>query len=372
MVMLDRGQQKRRLLRIFLLWVGLPTLLAAIYYGLVASDQFESESHYTINSSEMQVSVGLDALLSSGMGVGTASDRDALAAQAFILSRDVLGRLDKELGFIAHYQSDRIDWLARLPADASFEDAYEYYGDVVDVLYDGASGVSTLTVKAATAADAQRFAQAILHYAEEMVNGLSERARQDRIRFAQQEVTAGEQRLAKARQAILALQLESSDLNPEASATSILSVRGELEGELAKAQAELRDLQAFMRDDTHPVAALKQRVASLEAQVADENSKLVDAKPRSLSSSISRFEPLVLEKEFAQKAYESALASLELARAEAAQQHRYLATVASPSLPDEAAYPERMLDVFIVFILSLLGLGIGSLLLAAVREHANL
>lgn len=372
MVMLDKQQQQRRLLRMFLLWVGLPTLLAAIYYGLIASDLFESESRYTIHSSEMQLSSGLDALLSSGIGVGSGSDRDALAVQAFILSRDVLGRLDHDLGFIAHYQSDQLDWLSRLAPDATFEDAYDYYGDIVDVFYDGASGVSTLTVKATAAKDAQRFAQAILGYAEEMVNGLSERARQDRIRFARQEVEMGERRLAKARLAILELQLQTADLNPEASATAIMGVRGELEAELAKAQTELRELQAFMREGAHPVAALKERITSLEAQVAEETRKLVDARPQSLSSSIARFEPLVLEKEFAQKAYESALASLELARAEAAQQHRYLATVATPSQPDEAAYPERGRNIFIVFLLALLGLGIGSLVLAAVREHANL
>ncbi|MCB1234312.1 MAG: hypothetical protein KDM91_04500, partial [Verrucomicrobiae bacterium] len=45
------------------------------------------------------------------------------------------------------------------------------------------------------------------------------------------------------------------------------------------------------------------------------------------------------EKEFAQRAYESALASLELARVDADRQHRYLVTIAQPSSPDSATYP---------------------------------
>ena len=98
----------------------------------------------------------------------------------------------------------------------------------------------------------------------------------------------------------------------------------------------------------------------------------MDPKQKSLSTSIARFEPLVLEKEFAQKAYESALASLELARAEAAQQHRYLAIIVSPSKPDEATHPERLLNIFTIFMVTLTLFGIGSLLIAAIREHARI
>ena len=80
----------------------------------------------------------------------------------------------------------------------------------------------------------------------------------------------------------------------------------------------------------------------------------------------------MVEKEFAQKAYESALAQLELARSDAARQHRYLATIASPSKPDEATYPRRVRSVLTVFVVSFLLMGIGALLSAAVREHARL
>ena len=79
-----------------------------------------------------------------------------------------------------------------------------------------------------------------------------------------------------------------------------------------------------------------------------------------------------IEKEFAQKAYESALTALELARSDAARQHRYLATIANPIKPDEATYPRRIMGVFTVFVLSFLLMGIGTLVAAAVREHSRL
>ena len=360
------------LARKLLLWVGLPTFLALFYYGLLATDLYQSESKYTIQSAEVRSMSGLDSLFGSLPVGGSAGEHDARAVQDYVLSRDVLRRLDREEGFIRHFQDDAIDWLARIPADATFEEAYEYYQDLVHVRYDSQSGVSTLTVLATSAEDAQRFAHAILHYAEEMVNELSERARLDRMEFARSEVDAGELRLGKARQAILELQREGSEMDPKGSATAVFNIRTELEAELAKARAELRQMESFMKPEAHQVQALRQKISSLEEQIRRENLKLVDSQSQSLSSSIARFEPLVLEKEFAEKAYESALASLEVARTEAAQQHRYLATIVTPSAPDEATHPKRILGILTVFAVALAAFGIISLLIAAAREHAKL
>jgi capsular polysaccharide transport system permease protein len=66
------------------------------------------------------------------------------------------------------------------------------------------------------------------------------------------------------------------------------------------------------------------------------------------------------------------MANLEMARADADRQHRYLAIVATPSKPDESTYPHRWRSVLAAFLVSFLLLGVGSLLSAAVREHARL
>lgn len=360
------------LVRKLVIWVGLPTVFAAIYFGLLATDMYQSESKYTIQGSDMRSVGSLDSIIGALSSGGGSSEYDARAVQEYILSRDVLRRLDREEGFIAHHQDPAIDWIARIPADATFEEAFDYYEDLVDVRHDSQSGVSELTVLASTAEDAKRFAHAILRYAEEMVNDLSERARLDRMEFASQEVGAGEQRLGKARQAILELQREGEEINPVESATAVFNIRSQLDAELSKARAELHQLESFLKPEAHQVQVLKQKIASFEEQIRTENLKLVDNQSQSLSASIARFEPLVLEKEFAEKAYESALVSLEVARTEAAQQHRYLATIVSPSVPDEPTHPERILGILTVFALALVAFGVLSLLISAAREHARL
>jgi len=365
-----RKQRARRLLKRLAVFVVLPTVLSAAYYGFVASDQYESYSMFTIHSAELRPAVGLESLLSVASG---GAGRDVLAVRDYVLSRDMLARLDKEHGFISHYKAGTVDWWSRLGAGASFEDAYDYFDDKVDADYDTTSGSVTLRVRAFSSEKANAFAKAILAYSEEMVNKLSERERKDRTQYAEAEVKKTEERLSKARKELLGLQQKHGEFNPAATAEASMSIRTQLEGELAKAKAELMQLKGYMNEDAPQVLAAQQKVNAISAQVAQESKRLVDPKKDGdVSGTFGIFEAAMVEKEFAQKAYESALAALELARSDAARQHRYLATIASPSKPDESTYPRRIRGVITVFVVSFLLMGIGTLMSAAVREHARL
>lgn len=366
-----RRNRARQLLRKLALWVGAPTLAALLYFSVIAADQYESISPFIVQTAEQQPSLGLESLL--GAVPGAASSRDALAIREYVLSRDVLRKLDADHNFIAHYKTEDADWLASLQPTATFEETYEYYADKVAVDYDSVSGVLTLRVRAFSADKAHEFATAILGYSEAMVNDLAEKARQDSIRFAEKQVRMAEDRLRKARAAIVELQGKGADLNPQESAAAALTIRSQLQGELAKARAELSATQAFMRSDAARVVALRQRVSSLAQQVERENRRMVDPTGGDgMNTALAEFEPAVLEKEFSQTAYASALKSLEVARAEAGRQHRYLATIARPSLPDEATYPRRIYGILTVFFVSIAAFAIGSLLVAALREHARI
>jgi capsular polysaccharide transport system permease protein len=366
-----RKQRSRRLAQRFAMFVVLPTALTGAYYGLVATPQYESYALFTVQSSELRPMLGVEGLL-AGIATGSAG-HDALSVRDYVLSRDMLGRLDRDHGFIGHYKQRDSDWVSRLRGDASFEEAYEYFGHKVYVDYDQTSGAVTLRVRAFSAKKAATFAQNILDYSEEMVNKLSERERRDRTAYAEADVKRAEERLSRARKELISLQQKHGDFSPLETANAAMEVRTHLEGELAKARAELMQLKAFMKDDAPQVLAADQVVKSLSAQVSNESRRLVDpTKPKGLNTSFADFEAAMVEKEFSQKAYESAMTNLEVARADADRQHRYLAVVAKPSLPDEATYPHRLRSVFAAFVLSFLLLGVGSLIGAAIREHARL
>lgn len=366
-----RQQRARRLAGRAALGLGLPTVLGSVYFFLLASSQFESVSLFMVQSADSRASMGLETLI--GAVPGAPATRDTLAVRDFILSREMLAELEKQHGFRSHYQDTSRDWWARLVKGASYEETFEFYDEVVRVDHDSNSGVLTLRVKAFSADYAHKLADTILRQSEKMVNQLSERVRQDQTKLARGEVSNAEQRLTKARKALVELQQEHVEFSPEKAATEAFAVRGELKGELARARAELMEARAFMQPNAPKVVALTERVNSLSAQVSQESSRLVSAKGNSgLNTSMAEFEVALVEKQFAESAYQSALTSLEVARTEAARQHRYLATIARPSLPDEETHPKRWRGVVTVVVFSAMLLGIASLLVAAVREHARI
>lgn len=354
------------------LGVGLPTALSTAYYLGVASEVYESTSLFTVQSADARQTVGLDSIMGAFPATSPGA-RDTLAVRDYILSRDMLQRLAADHAFVQRFQGERFDWLSRLPHDSSFEDAFEYYRTRIGVEYDSISGVVELKVQGYAAQDAHEFATAIIHYSEEMVNRLSERARTDQTAFAREELSLAEARLLTARQKVLELQTERSEFSPQQSASEALSVRGQLQSQLAGVRAELSQARAYMAESAPKVIALQQQASAIAAQIASESRRLVDPKAESgLNASIASFEAAILEKEFAQSAYQSALTSLELARTEAGRQHRYLALIAAPSRPDEATYPRPVWGILTVFLLSVAAVGITSLFWAAIREHAKL
>jgi capsular polysaccharide transport system permease protein len=365
-----RKQRMRQLRRKLGLGVALPTALVAIYYSLIASDRFESSALVTIQSAEMRAIGGFEGLL--GSISGSSGTTEALRVRYYILSRDMLAILDERDGFSKHFQSSAADWWSRLDEDATEEERYDYYVDKVAVQHDNQSGVLTVSVQAFSPKKARAFARTILESSERFVNRLAQRIRLDRMEFAKKEVAKAETQLSESRRAILELQAKGEEFNPAQSATALLTIRGELETELAKARAELRQLRSYMRPDAAKVVALRQKVQSLASQIAREKARLVSPKKKGLNTAIARFEELMLEKEFAEKKLVSALSAMEVASLEAARQHRYLATIAAPSLPEESTHPRRWLATLKAFFLFLTLFVIGSLLLSAVREHARL
>ena len=83
------------------------------------------------------------------------------------------------------------------------------------------------------------------------------------------------------------------------------------------------------------------------------------------------YERLMVDREFSEKRYLSALTSLEAARIRAEGQSRYLVAFSPPTLPEESVWPRRLPFTMLVFAGATLLFGIVSLVVAAIREHAG-
>src|SRR5580692_2758197 len=78
---------------VLVLTVIVPTIVAILYYGLVASDVFISESRFLVRSPQKQTQGGMFGQLLQGTGLSHSQD-DTYSIHDFILSRDALKELD--------------------------------------------------------------------------------------------------------------------------------------------------------------------------------------------------------------------------------------------------------------------------------------
>jgi capsular polysaccharide transport system permease protein len=356
---------------VFVLTVLVPTCAAIVYYGLIASDVFVSESRFLVRSPQQQVQTGLVGALLEGSGLSHSED-DTYSVHDFILSRDALKELDDKLAVRRAYSGKHIDWFERFAAlnwDSSFEALYRYYGKHVTVEYDSTSSISVLTVRAFTADDAQKINRLLLDMSERLVNSLNDRSRRDLIQFAEEEVKIAAAKAQDASLAMLAFRSKHAVFEPDKQAAIQLESVAKLEEELVSTEAELAQLKKLSPDNPQ-ISGLDSRADTLRTAIASEASKVTDQNG-SFSASAPTFERLALNSEFADKQLGTALAGLEAARSEAARKQLYLDRLVQASLPDKALEPRRIRSVFTVFLVGLIAWGAVSLVLASIREHGE-
>jgi capsule polysaccharide export protein KpsE/RkpR len=119
----------------------------------------------------------------------------------------------------------------------------------------------------------------------------------------------------------------------------------------------------------------RSRIRALE--LANERLSKAQAKLESVERASEEKPPsespgiLAVRRSLAEREFEAALRAVDTASEAAGHEETPLVVVAAPSLPNEPSYPRRLYGVATVLFVSLLLFGIGSLLIAAVREHAQ-
>jgi capsular polysaccharide transport system permease protein len=365
---------------LFLLLVILPTVLATVYYYRYASDQYVSEAHFIIQGSSAPKMDFLGAL--TGLPGAGGSTSDAMIIRDYILSADFIQDIEPELDLRAHYSNPAIDAYARLPADASQEDLVEYWQKMIDIEHDLTSGISTVTMTAFDPETSKKLVTLALKQSELLVNKLSANLRTDALQIAEKEVLSAEAEVNSLREQLTAFRQQQDVLDPASQAnariereeTARLTRLSELQTQLSQAEAELAQVSAFMQPETMRVKTAQTKVNSLRQQIAKEQAKSVAqsrGQSTEVASQLAQYTELQSRLGFTEQLYKSKQAALEQARLEIDRKQRYLTVTVQPNLPDEAIKPEKISGILTVLLLSFLFWGIGSLSVAAIRDHVG-
>ncbi|MDX2266431.1 MAG: hypothetical protein NW215_15835 [Hyphomicrobiales bacterium] len=358
-----------------LVCIGLPALVTAFYYAVIAADQYAVEVRFAVRGSAGQASSDVLGVV-TGMASPGSPISDSYIVMDFIHSREIIEKMNGRVDVREIYGPGKGDFIASFDPDETVEQLVKYWKRMISVHFDTSSQVISVEARAFTAEDARTIAATILTLSEDLTNQLSARARQDAVKSAETEVRRMEDRFRANRIALRTFRQDQKEFDPTKTAEASLSMVGKLEEELTNAKAKRAGLRRFMDDQAPSMKVLDSQIRALESQLTEERARIGQSEKKDggatpLSNLVADYEELSVEREFAEKAYVSALTSLERARLEADKQQRYLAAFVTPSMPEEALYPKRLLNTVMVTGIAAVLWALGLLIVYGVRDHAT-
>jgi capsular polysaccharide transport system permease protein len=331
----------------FLAIVLLPAAVAGLYYGLIASDQYATETRFSLRSGEPGISDMLGGLTGGG---GSQQAQDSAIIIDYARSRSMIESLEQQIHLRQIFSRDGLDYFSRFKKDKPIESLVRYWRKRVDAHYDKMSGIIALEVRAFTPEDSLLLTEKIVDQCEKLVNDLSQRSRRDALQQATLEFQRAEAQLKTATADMRETQNSQGMLDVTVEAQAVNKIISQLRMELARAEQQIAGQGDTVSADAPQVRLLNARVQTLQDQISKFSSQIADKKHggESLADSKRALDLKQTDLGIAMQRYVMASVAFENARLDLETQRSYLAPFVKPMLATRATYPKRWWDWFLI------------------------
>lgn len=363
-----------RALASFCLCVCMPTLLAAVYYLAIASDQYAVEWHYTIQDAN-RPSAAAPTGISSLFGVSSGADtvQNYIVAD-YIVSKQAVLDLQKKIDLRSLYSKPSIDYLSRVKESLPPQKFEHYWRRLTSASFDQVTGIAVAQVRAFSPEDAYLIAETLVQLSEDLLTRTSQRPLLEAVKYAESEVALAQERLQKVRRELTEYRNNAAVIDPTSNVVlSNAAVASGLRQTIAQLQAELGSaVRGGLSANSSTVEALKRRIAATQTQLREVEAQVAQPRDgsRPISEIVAKYEELEIERQFAQSVVMSTLQVLEQARVNAMEKRLFIVPYVKPEMPQVSTYPTRAINIGIVAGLSTLLWAVGLLLYRSISDHA--
>lgn len=347
------------------------SLAAAFYWGIIASDRYVSEAHVIIQRIDLAGGQSKDfaGLLGS---FGDGSRADQLLLRDYLLSADMLKKLDARLNLRSHYSEWYRDPLSRMWfEDTPLELFHRHFLSMVSVEFDDYAGVLVVKAQGYDPKTAHALAAMLVEEGEHYMNAMAHDLARDQVAFLERQVADMSARTIRARQAVLDYQNSKGLVSPQGTAENLAVIINRLEAQLAELRTRHAAMLGYLMPDSPNIAELNMQIAAVEKQIRQEQTRLVSPNGKMLNSIVEEFQRLQLNAEFAQDVYKTALVALERGRIEATRTLKKVSVLQAPTEPQYPLEPRRIYNIVVFILASLLLAGVVHLLAAIIRDHKD-
>lgn len=353
-IQVDIARRRRRKLRLLFVrlafFVFLPTIIAGIYYYNYATPMYATKTEFVIQKADGAGGSGLGSLFA---GSGLATSQDSITVQSYLTSRDAMLRLDGDIGYKSVFADTRIDPIQRLDPDATNEQAYKLYKKNVKIGFDPTEGIVKMEVVAPTPEQSAQFSEVLISYAEERVDDMTQRLREDQMEGAVSSYEKAERDMLEAQAEVLRLQEEMGVFDATSDASALMTQITGFESQLQEKRLTLQQLLDNTRPNRARVDGLRGDIGRLEALISELRGRLTETggENGSLASVSGRLRIAQINLETRTALMQQSLQQLETARIEVNKQTRYLELGVRPVAPDEPTYPRSFENTILAFLI---------------------
>jgi capsular polysaccharide transport system permease protein len=350
-----------------LLVIGIPAILAVVYYVYLASNQYVTTFQFAVRGPSMAAATGrAAATVTSGVG---AMSPDAFVITDYINSQQAITDVEREVDLRTMFSKSGVDFLSRLPPNVTSEQLSAYWTHMVWAHFDLVSGNVSVSVRAFTPPDSLRLSQALIAASNEVFRRLNLQAQQDFVRVADDNLRTAQEQLNAARKALLAFREKSGLMELDRTSQAGSAIIDDLRKQLAGFQAQYASIKGTS-PNSPILPGLAAQITALEGQIKNSD-RLAASSPVKVvtAETLGEYQTLDMERQFTEKQYTEALALRNQAYLTAQNQQSYLALFVEPTLPQTSIYPERVRSILTVVLVAAAVWFIGVLIIYAVRDH---
>lgn len=354
----------------YIYFVVITSFIIGCYWVFFASDRYVSSAHLVVQKTDLPSGQGMDVsgMLAGVLGSNSSPDQHFL--QDYLLSKDVLLKLDEKLKLREHYSDSHRDMFSRLWR-TEIEWFHRYYLQHTEVYLDQSTGILNLSAQAYDAKTAYFIVENLVQEGELFMNGLAHSLAQDQVDFLEKEVKDIKTKALLARQNVIAYQNSHGLISPQANAESLITTLAMLESRRIELDTQRNALRSYLVPNHPSIVQLDQQIAAIQKQSELEKAKLAAPTGKALNSKIEEFQRLQFDALFEEEVYKTALSALERGRIEASRTIKKVVVIQRPTLPEYPEEPRRYYNFLVYSLFVFVFVGIVHLLVSIVQEHKD-
>ena len=352
------------------------TLFAVIsgYIVFVETERYESNSIILLKDLSEKQKMDFSSMF---LGQSSSTTQDSKVLELYIRSNEMFQFIDARFHLSSYYVSEKLDMFQKLYADtalpmyfASKKNILEKYNQDLNVIYDEPSGTLLLSFIHVDANISQQILEVITKHSDTIINHFTQENAEVALNFIKKQLKENRVHFIDSIKKLIAYQNKHNTIDPNLDIERKSTILANLEGDLIKNEVEYNSKLKSWNPNGKEMKMLKEVTANLKRSISRVKTYLASTGSE-FNSNVFDFELLKSDMEFNKEIYRQTLINQEELKMEVRQNSKHLVVVSEPTLADYYAYPNKLWDVFTMFILLFFIYSIVTTVLMLIRDHKD-